>query len=32
VISKIEPLPQYDLFSYSLPTPLKMTLKENPVR
>jgi CubicO group peptidase (beta-lactamase class C family) len=32
VISKIEPLPQYDLFAYSLPTPLKMTLKENPVR
>jgi CubicO group peptidase (beta-lactamase class C family) len=32
VVSKIDPLPEYDLFAYSLPTPLKMTLKENPVR
>jgi CubicO group peptidase (beta-lactamase class C family) len=32
VVTKMEPLPQYDLFAYSLPTPLKMTLKENPVR
>lgn len=32
VVSKIDPLPDYDLFAYSLPTPLKMTLKENPVR
>jgi CubicO group peptidase (beta-lactamase class C family) len=32
VVLKMEPLPDYDLFAYSLPTPLKMTLKENPVR
>jgi len=32
VVSKIDPLPEYDLFAYSAPTPLKMTLKENPVR
>jgi len=28
VVSKIDPLPQYDLFAYSVPTPLKMTLKD----
>jgi len=28
VVSKIDPLPQYDLFTYSVPTPLKMTLKD----
>jgi CubicO group peptidase (beta-lactamase class C family) len=28
VVSKIDPLPQYDLFTYSVPTPLRMTLKD----
>jgi CubicO group peptidase (beta-lactamase class C family) len=28
VISKIEPWPQYDLFTYSIPVPLKTELKE----
>jgi CubicO group peptidase (beta-lactamase class C family) len=31
-ISRIEPWPDYDLFSYSLPVPLKTTLTENPIR
>jgi CubicO group peptidase (beta-lactamase class C family) len=31
-ISKIDPWPDYDLFSYSLPVPLKTTLTENPIR
>lgn len=32
VIPKIEPWPEYDLFTYSLPTPLKTSLKEYSVR
>jgi len=32
VISKIEPWPQVDLFSYSLPVPLKTELKEYSIR
>jgi len=32
VISKIDPMPEYDLFAYSLPTPLKMSLKEYPTQ
>lgn len=28
VVAKIDPWPQYDLFAFSLPTPLKMTLKD----
>jgi CubicO group peptidase (beta-lactamase class C family) len=32
VVAKIDPIPQYDLFAFSLPTPLKMSLKENPIR
>lgn len=31
-ISKIDPWPDFDLFSYSLPVPLKTTLTENPIR
>jgi CubicO group peptidase (beta-lactamase class C family) len=31
-ISKIEPWPDYDLFSYSLPVPLKTSLTENAIR
>ena len=31
-ISKIEPWPDYDLFNYSLPIPLKTTLTENTIR
>ena len=32
VVMKIDPWPQYDLFAYSLPTPLKTSLKEYSVR
>jgi len=32
VVMKIDPWPQYDLFTYSLPTPLKTSLKEYSVR
>jgi CubicO group peptidase (beta-lactamase class C family) len=32
VISKIDPLPDYDLFNYSLPLPLKMILTESSKR
>jgi hypothetical protein len=28
VVSKIDPWPDYDLFDYSLPVPLKTTLGE----
>jgi hypothetical protein len=28
VVAKIDPWPQYDLFAYSLPTPLKTSLKD----
>jgi len=28
VVAKIDPWPQYDLFAYSIPTPLKTSLKE----
>jgi CubicO group peptidase (beta-lactamase class C family) len=31
-ISKIDPWPDNDLFSYSLPVPLKTSLTENPIR
>jgi CubicO group peptidase (beta-lactamase class C family) len=31
-ISKIDPWPDYDLFSYSLPVPLKTSLTENAIR
>jgi len=31
-ISRIDPLPQYDLFAYSLPTPLKASLKDFNIR
>jgi len=31
-ISKIDPWPDYDLFSYSLPVPLKTSLTENTIR
>lgn len=32
VISKVNPWPQYDLFTYSIPVPLKTTLSEYPDR
>jgi CubicO group peptidase (beta-lactamase class C family) len=32
VVSKIDPWPEYDLFSYSVPIPLKATLTEYPIR
>jgi len=32
VISKIDPLPQYDLFTYTVPTPLKASLKDFIIR
>lgn len=28
VVSQIKPWPEYDLFSYSLPVPLKLTFNE----
>jgi hypothetical protein len=32
VIAQIKPLPDFDLYSYSLPVPLKTALKQNFVR
>jgi hypothetical protein len=32
VISQVKQWPEYDLYTYSLPVPLKIALTENPIR